>query len=100
MGKMGNITFEPMSEILWNGDTSVQMWKQVAVTPDGSRVDMTWGTSVRRFKDGWLVYCADYFDAFPMQKPEVQQAGVAAGSTITMEDILKYRPELQELMPS
>ncbi len=94
MGKMGNIAFEPISEILWNGSTSVQMWKQVAVLPDDSKVEMSWGASVRRFENGWLTYCADYFDAFSMQKPEVQAAGQAAGSTITMDDILKYRPEL------
>jgi hypothetical protein len=97
MGKMGNITFEPISQIYWNGDTSVQMWKQMAVLPDGSAVEMSWGASVRRFKDGWLAYCADYFDAFSLQRPEVQAAGIAAGSTITLDDIIKYRPELASL---
>jgi hypothetical protein len=95
MSKMGAIDFDPISEILWNGETSVQLWKQVAVQPDGERIEMAWGASVRRFKDGWLVHCADYFDAFSMQEPEVQAAGIAAGSTITLEDILRYRPELQ-----
>ena len=91
MGKMGAIVFEPISEILWNGSTSVQMWKQVAELPAGDKVEMSWGVSVRRFENGWLVYCADYFDSFSLQKPEVQAAGQAAGSTITLEDILRYR---------
>ena len=67
------------------------MWKQVAVLPDGGKVEMAWGFSVRQFKDGWIVYAADYFDAASLQKPEVQAASAAAGSSITMEDIMKYR---------
>jgi hypothetical protein len=100
MGKVGNISFEPISEILWNGSTSVQMWKQVARPADGDNVDMTWGASVRRFADGWLVYSADYFDAFPLQRPEVIAAGQAAGSTLTFEDIVRYRPELAGMLQS
>jgi hypothetical protein len=98
MGKMGDIDFEPISEINWNGETSLQLWKQVANTPDGKQQEMSWGASVRQFKDGWLIYCADYFDTVSLQKPEVQAAGQAAGSTITMEDILRYRPELAGLV--
>jgi len=89
--KMGNIGFEPIAKPLWDGNTAVQLWKQMALLPDGSKVEMTWGASVRRFKDGWLVYAADYFDAFSMQKPEVLAASSAIGSTITLEDIMKYR---------
>jgi len=100
MGKIGDIDFEPISEIDWNGETSLQLWKQVANTRDGKQQEMTWGASVRQFKDGWLVYCADYFDTIPLQKPEVQAAGQGAGSTITMEDILRYRPELAALQAS
>ena len=94
MNKMGAIDFDPISPVYWNGSTSLQLWKQVAVQPDGQRIEMSWGASVRRFSDGWLTYCADYFDAFSMQNPAVQAAGQAAGSTITLEDILRYRPEL------
>jgi hypothetical protein len=100
MGKIGNIDFEPISEIYWNGETSLQLWKQVANTPDGKQQEMSWGCSVRQFKDGWLVYSADYFDTVSLQKPEVQAAGQAAGSTITAEDIIRYRPELAGLMAS
>jgi hypothetical protein len=94
MGKIGNIDFEPISEIYWNGETSLQLWKQVANTPDGKQQEMSWGGSVRQFKGGWLVYCADYFDTISLQEPEVQAAGQAAGSTITLDDIIRYRPEL------
>jgi hypothetical protein len=71
MGKMGAISFEPISDILWNGDTSVQLWKQVANVPGAEPVEMSWGASVRRFRDGWLHYAADYFDAYSLQKPGV-----------------------------
>jgi hypothetical protein len=92
MGKVGNIRFEPISEILWDGTTSLQLWKQIALPPGGGEVEMTWGASVRRFKDGWLVHAADYFDAFPLAREEVMAASQAAGATLGMEDILKYRP--------
>ena len=95
MGKMGNIVFEPIAQPVWDGENSLQMWRQMAVQPDGSKVEMTWGYSVRKFKDGWLTYAADYFDTFPLQNPDVQAAGIAAGSTISMEDIMKYRAPQQ-----
>jgi hypothetical protein len=100
MDKIGGVDFEPISEIDWNGETSLQLWKQLAKTPDGKQQEMAWGASVRQFKDGWLVYSADYFDTISLQKPEVQAAGQAAGSSITMDDILRYRPELAGLLPS
>jgi hypothetical protein len=95
MGKMGNIVFEPIAQPVWDGENSLQMWRQMAVQPNGSKVEMTWGYSVRKFKDGWLTYAADYFDTFPLQNPDVQAAGMAAGSTISMEDIMKYRAPQQ-----
>jgi hypothetical protein len=97
MPKIGNVVFEPFADILWNGSTSVQLWKQMARPADGDPVEMTWGASVRRFEDGWLTYCADYFDAFALQRPEVIAAAEAAGSTLTLEDIVRYRPELAAL---
>ncbi|TDI61856.1 MAG: nuclear transport factor 2 family protein [Alphaproteobacteria bacterium] len=91
MGKVGNIQFEPIAKTVWNGETSLQMWRQMAVLPNGDKVEMTWGFSVRKFKDGWMVYAADYFDTFPLQKPEVQAAAAQIGSSITLEDIMRYR---------
>jgi hypothetical protein len=95
--KKGELTLEPIAETWWDGNTSVQQWKQMAVLPDGSKVEMTWGASVRRFKDGWLVYCADYYDAFSLQRPAVIAASQSAGSTLTLEDVARYRPELLQL---
>jgi hypothetical protein len=46
---------------------------------------------VRRFADGWLVYAADYFDTAPLGDSAIQAASHAAGSTITIADVLKYR---------
>lgn len=91
MAKVGNLAFEPVGPVLFDGTTSVQEWKQLAVLPDGNKVMMLRGTSVRRFSDGWLVYAADYFDTAPLSDPEILAASQAAGSTITLADVLKYR---------
>jgi len=65
-GKAGNLAFEPLGPALFDGTTSVQEWKQMAVLADGSHGMMLRGTSVRRFSDGWVVYAADYFDTAPL----------------------------------
>ncbi len=92
MDKAGALAFEPLGPVLFDGTNSVQEWKQMAVQPDGTRVMMMRGTSVRRFADGWVVYAADYFDTAPLGDPEIQAAGQAAGATLTEADLLKYRP--------
>ena len=91
MGKVGNIQFEPIAKTVWDGNTSLQMWRQLAVLPSGEKVEMTWGFSVRKFKDGWMVYAADYFDTASLQNPAVQAASTEIGSSITLEDIMRYR---------
>ena len=64
----------------------------MAVQPDGSRVFMTRGTSVRRRDaDGLVVYAADYFDTASLTDPDVMAAAVAAGSAITADDVARYR---------
>ena len=93
MGKVGNIVFEPLGPRLDDGTTSVQEWQQMAIQPDASRVFMTRGTSVRRRDaDGLVVYAADYFDTASLMDPDVRAAAIAAGSTITADDIARYRP--------
>ncbi|MDH3752283.1 MAG: nuclear transport factor 2 family protein [Acidimicrobiia bacterium] len=77
-GKAGAIAFDPVGPVLFDGATSVQEWVQVAVLADGSRVDMTRGTTVRRFADGWLVYAAEYYDTAPLADLDVQAAAAAA----------------------
>ncbi len=91
MPKAGNLVFEPLGPVLDDGSTSVQEWQQMAVQPDGSRVFMTRGTSVRRRRDGLIVYAIDYFDTASIMDPEVQAAGLAAGATMTADDIARYR---------
>jgi hypothetical protein len=91
MAKAGNVVFEPLGPELDNGETSVQEWQQMAVQPDGTRVFMTRGTSVRRRSGDYIVYAADYFDTAPFADAEVQAASQACGSTITPADILRYR---------
>jgi hypothetical protein len=92
MGKVGDVVFEPLGPLLDDGGSSVQEWQQMAIQPDGRRVFMTRGTSVRRRDDdGLITYAADYFDTASLLDPEVQAAAVAAGSTITPEDIARHR---------
>jgi SnoaL-like domain len=91
MPRAGALAFEPLGPALFDGNTSVLEWKQMAVGPDGSRTMMLRGTSVRRYRDGWVVYAADYFDTAPLADPDIQAAGLASGATITAADILKYR---------
>lgn len=91
MGKMGKIGFESLAPIVWDGSTSLQMWRQFAAGENGERINMMWGFSLRRFKDGWITYAADYFDTAGLADPAVQAAGIASGSTLTAEDIMRYR---------
>jgi hypothetical protein len=92
MGKVGDMVFEPLGPMLDDGTTSVQEWQQMAVGPDGERTFMTRGTSVRRRgPDGLYRYAADYFDTASLLDPAVQAAALAAGSTITADDIARYR---------
>jgi hypothetical protein len=91
MGKVGNVVFEQLGPMLDNGDVSVGEWQQMAVQPDGSRVFMARGTSVRRRRNGEIVYAADYFDTASFADPAVQAAGIASGSTMTVDDIMRYR---------
>ena len=75
MGKVGNVVFEPLGPQLDDGTTSVQEWQQMALQPDGTRVFMTRGTSVRRRDgEGLVTYAADYFDTASLLDPDVQAA--------------------------
>lgn len=91
MGKTGTIEFEPTSPPILDGDVAFREFRQLAVLPSGEKVEMTRGASVRRFDDGWLVYAADYFDVANFMDPDVQAASAAAGSTITEDDVRRYR---------
>jgi len=91
MPRVGRIEFVPVGPELNNGSTYLQEWIQVAVTSTGERVPMTRGTSVRRYKDGSTIYAADYFDIATLTTPEVLAASRDCGSTITTDDIMKYK---------
>ena len=91
MPRVGNVEFVPVGPRLDNGSVMVQEWVQMAVQPDGTRVAIARGTSVRRTVDGWVVYAADYLDTAPLSDPAVQAASIAAGSSITIDDIMRYR---------
>lgn len=91
--KRGNVVFEPLGPRLDDGATSVQEWQQMAIQPDGGRVFMTRGTSVRRRTDGHIVYAADYYDTASLSDPEIQAAADAAGASITSDDIARHRAD-------
>lgn len=91
MPKVGDVEFVPVGPELRSESTYVQEWVQVAVLPSGERVPMTRGTSVRRFRDGWTRYAADYFDTATLADPVVLAAATACGSTIGPADIVRYR---------
>lgn len=91
MPRVGNIEFVPVGPELNDGSVYLQEWVQVAVTSAGERVPMTRGTSVRRYRDGSTVYAADYFDIATLTRPEVLAASTDCGSTITTDDIMRYR---------
>ena len=91
MGKTGTIEFEPTSPPILDGDVAFREFRQLAVLPSGETVEMARGASVRRFADGWLVPAADYFDVATFLDPGVQAASAAAGSTITEDDVRRYR---------
>ncbi len=80
--KAGNVVFEPLGPRLDDGSTSVQEWQQMAVQPDGSRVFMTRGTSVRRRAGNEIVYAADYYDTASLADPDIQAAARGAGRAI------------------
>ncbi len=99
MPKAGKIAFELTEKPVFDGDMSYSEWRQVAILPDGKRVIMTRGSSIRRYKGGYVVYAADYFDTAPFMDPEIQAASAAAGSTLTLDDIRKYRPDIPAAAP-
>ena len=91
MPRVGNIEFVPVGPELNDGSVYVQEWVQTAVTSSGARVPMTRGTSVRRYRDGSTVYAADYFDTATLTRPEVLAASRECGSTLRVDDIMRYR---------
>ena len=60
---MENVVREAVGPALTNGATSVQEWQHVLVQPNGERIFLTRGTSVRRNDGQFITYAADYYDA-------------------------------------
>jgi limonene-1,2-epoxide hydrolase len=68
-------------------DSSYDEWMMTLHLPDGSAIPVVRGCSVRKFRDGMIVYACDYFDTHPLRSAEVQQASAEAGSTVTVDDV-------------
>jgi hypothetical protein len=58
-----DIVREAVGPALNNGSTAVQEWQHVLVQPNGERIFLTRGTSVRRNDGQFITYAADYYDA-------------------------------------
>ena len=90
MPKLGNLVLEPLGPQLDDGSASVAEWQLMAIQPDGSRVFLTRGTSVRRRTNGQVTYAADYFDTASLTDPELQTAAASAGWTLSPDDIARH----------
>lgn len=55
---------QPLGPALFDGTVSVQEWQRECLCSDATTVVIR-GTSVRRLRDGWITYAADYFDTAP-----------------------------------
>lgn len=103
MTKVGDVTFdatepaffapgdgaEADSAGLGHGalDSSFDEWMMSLHLPDGTVVPVVRGCSVRKFRDGKIVYACDYFDTHPLRSAEVQEMSAQAGSTVSASDV-------------
>jgi hypothetical protein len=78
----GRVVFTPVAPVLTAPGLRVTEWLMVATLEDGSEVALTRGCSVRRMRDGWMVYAADYFDTWPLRRMARQGIGERMGATI------------------
>lgn len=92
MAKAGSVTFDLVGEPLLAGDTSLSEWEMHLHPPGADPVFVTRGCGVRRYRDGWVVYAADYFDTAPLRSRSTKAVGVAAGSTVTPDDVPTVLP--------
>jgi limonene-1,2-epoxide hydrolase len=68
-------------------DSSFDEWMLSMHLPDGSTIPVVRGCSVRKFRDGYIVYACDYFDTHPLRSAEVQDISAQAGSTVSADDV-------------
>jgi hypothetical protein len=59
------------------GGTSLDEWQMVA-NLDGTRIPLSLGVSVRRYRDGWITWACDVYDTGTMRQPPPPEAGVEA----------------------
>jgi hypothetical protein len=72
MADIAFITFEPKAEPLvfddGLGGTWVDEW-QMVMNLDGATIPLSYGVSVRRWRDGWLNWACDVYDTAPFRVP-------------------------------
>lgn len=87
MQRAGAVRFREIAEPVLADDTSLAEWEWVFDLPDGGERVINRGCSVRRYRDGWIVWAADYFDTHPLRSAEAMELGKAAGATIDGSDL-------------
>lgn len=89
MAMIPNVAFVPTAPPVFvdHGDgtaTSVDEWVMRATMDDGRVIDMARGASVRRFRDGWIVYNADHYDTWSSRSGPVEEGGADGALTTEM----------------
>jgi hypothetical protein len=80
MSMIPNVAFTPTAPAAFadHGDgtaTSVDEWVMEATMDDGRVVQMARGCSVRRYRDGWIVYNADHYDTWSSRSAAIEDGG-------------------------
>jgi SnoaL-like domain len=89
MAMIPNVAFVPTAPAAFvdHGDgrgTSVDEWIMEATMDDGRVVQMARGCSVRRYRDGWIVYNADHYDTWSSRMGAVEEGGADGALTTEM----------------
>jgi len=88
MNQARGVTFEPLFEPTLCGDTVVVESLMKAVNPDGTANSLARFCHVERYRDGWIVYAADYYDTHPIRQ---QLARASQGTGIEPPPSLEWK---------
>ncbi|MGB8860969.1 MAG: hypothetical protein WCC60_17040 [Ilumatobacteraceae bacterium] len=78
MAEIEFIDFVPMAEPVMfddgEGGTSLDEW-QMVMNLDGTKIPLSRGVSVRRYRDGWITWACDVYDTAAFRQPPPEMAG-------------------------
>ena len=75
MQQSHGVAFELLFEPVFGSDAVVVESMMQASEPDGRRVPLARFCHVERYRDGWIVYAADYYDTHPVREQLPRVAG-------------------------